>query len=261
MSFKKSVLFSAILLAMFLWGTGQVSASPVLIKLSLKDHSDYEKAKALNVLAYHRFGNLFIAEFERSNLKALEDKGLTYQIIDEEPWTESYYVISESERYEKVDLSRYGRILVQTGDFYFLKISDKNARSLAEKGYHIVKVFQHAIPLKYKPLPKERPKAFPHYPGIDSLRSLVSQDSLYAWDLRLQDFQTRYSYSDSIHKARLWLFDKFVSFGIDSVWFHHYHYNSDQYNVVATVVGTVKPDKLLVVGGHYDSVVYGGGNP
>jgi Zn-dependent M28 family amino/carboxypeptidase len=52
-----------------------------------------------------------------------------------------------------------------------------------------------------------------------------------------------------------------VSFGIDSVWFHHYYYDSDQYNVVATVVGTVKPDKLIVVGGHYDSVVYGGGNP
>jgi hypothetical protein len=99
MSFKRSVLFSALLLAMFLWGTGQVLASPVLIQLSLKDQSDYEKAKALNVLAFHRFDNLFIAEFERSNLKALEDKGLTYQIIDEEPWTQSYYVISESERY------------------------------------------------------------------------------------------------------------------------------------------------------------------
>lgn len=261
MSLKRSVLFLAILLAVFLWGTGQVLASPVLIKLSLKDQSDYEKAKALNVLAYHRFGNLFIAEFERSNLKALEDKGLSYQIIDEEPWTQSYYVISKSERYEKVDLSRYGKILVQTGNFYFLKISDESARSLAEKGYHIVKVFQHAIPFKYKPVPKERPEALPYYPSIESLLSLISQDSLYTWNLRLQNFRTRYSYSDSIHRARQWLFNKFVSFGIDSVWFHHYYYNSDQYNVVATVVGTVKPDKLIVVGGHYDSVVYGGGNP
>jgi hypothetical protein len=262
MSFKKSVLFSAILLAMFSWGTGQVLASPVLIKLQLKDQSDYEKAKALNVLAFHRFDNLFIAEFERSNLKALEDKGLTYQIIDEEPWTESYYVISESERYEKVDLSRYGKILVQTGIFYFLKISDESARSLAEKGYHMAKVFQRAIPLKYKPVPKELPKALLRYPSIDSLLSLISQDSLYAWNLRLQNFRTRYSYSDSVYRARDWLFNKFASFGIDSIWLHHYNYDSDQYNVVATVVGTVKPDKLLVVGGHYDSVVYGSGtNP
>jgi len=259
MSFKRSVLLMAFLLAMFSWGASHVFASPVLIKLQLVDQADYQKAKALNVLAYHRLDNLFIAEFERSNLKALEDAGLSYQIIDEEPWTESYYVISESKRTEKVDLSRFGKILVQTGNFYFLKISDEGARSLAEKGYYIVKVFRHAIPLKYKPVTEEVPKSFLYDPSIDSLLSLISVDSLYAWTLRLQNFQTRYSYSDSIHSARQWLFDRLVSFGIDSVWFHHYYWDSDQYNVVATVVGTAQPDKVIVVGGHYDSVVYGSG--
>jgi Zn-dependent M28 family amino/carboxypeptidase len=109
---------------------------------------------------------------------------------------------------------------------------------------------------------KALPKALPYYPSIDSLLSLVSQDSLYTWTLRLQNFRTRYSYIDSIYRARDWLFNKFASFGIDSIWLHHYYWDSDQYNVVATVVGTVKPDKLIVVGGHYDSVVYGSGtNP
>jgi hypothetical protein len=262
MSFKRLVLVLAMLLAIFSWTESNVFASPVLIKLNLVDQSDFQKAQALNVVAYHRFGDLFIAEFEKSNLGALENAGLTYQIIDEQPWSQSYYVISESQRFEQVDLSKYGNILVQLNNFYFMKISDESARSLAEKGYYIVKVFRHAIPIKYKPVPKELPKALPYYPSIDSLLSLVSQDSLYAWDLRLQNFQTRYSYVDSIYRARDWLFDKFVSFGIDSVWLHYYHYDSEQYNVVATVVGTVKPDKLIVVGGHYDSVVYGAGvNP
>jgi len=261
MSFKRLVLVLAMMLAMFSLGANNPFASPVLIKLELKDQTDYQKAKALNVLAYHRFDNLFIAEAEKSNLQALEDAGLSYQIIDEKPWTESYYVISPSERCEEVDLSRYGKILVQTGNFYFLKISDEGARSLAGKGYYIVKVFRHVIPFKYKPVTKELPKALPYYPSIDFLLSLISQDSLYAWNLRLQNFRTRYSYIDSIYRARDWLFNKFKSFGIDSVWNHHYYWDSDQYNVVATVVGTVKPDKLIVVGGHYDSVVYGSGNP
>jgi hypothetical protein len=262
MSFKRSVFILALLVVMFSWGTSQAFASPVLIKLYLEDQSDYQKAKALNISACHRLDNLFIAEFEKSELKALENAGLTYQIIDEEPWSESYYVISESKRCEKVDLSQYGEILVQTGNFYFLKISDQGARSLAGKGYHIAKVFPHAIPLKYRPVPEEVPKSFLYDPSIDSLLSLISEDSLYAWTLRLQNFQTRYSYSDSIHAARQWIFDKFVSFGIDSVWLHYYYYDSPQYNVVATVVGTAQPDKVIVVGGHYDSVVYGGGtNP
>jgi len=259
MSFKRSVLTLAMLVAVFSLGAIQVFASPVLIKLELAGQSDYQKAKALNVVAYQRFGNLFIAEFEKSDIKALDDAGLTYQIIDEEPWTQSYYVISPSESYEKVDLSQYGQVLVQAGNFYFLKISTEDAKSLAEKGYHIAKVFRYAIPLKYKPVTKELPKTLPYSPSIDSLLSLISVDSLYAWTLRLQNFKTRYSYSDSVYRARDWIRDKFASFDIDSIWFHHYYNDSDQYNVVATVVGTVRPDRLLVVGGHYDSVVYGSG--
>ncbi len=77
--------------------------------------------------------------------------------------------------------------------------------------------------------------------------------------MRLQNFQTRYSYSDSILKVRNWLYDKFTDFGIDSLWLHSYYYDSQQWNVVATVVGFSKPDKVIVVGGHYDSVVYGTG--
>jgi hypothetical protein len=257
MSCKKLILFWALLVFMLASGAAQVSASPVLIKLLLECRSDYQKAKALNLPVYHRFDNLFVAELEQSQLKVLIDAGLSYEIIDQKPWTESYYVISESPGAEPVDLSEYGRVLLQIDDFNFLKISDQKARSLAEKGYYIFKVFRRAIPLKYKAPIEQILKDFSYDPGVDSLLSFVSADSLYAWTLRMQNFQTRYSYSDSIHSARQWLLDKFVSFGIDSVWFHHYYYGSHQYNVVATVEGTAHPDIVMVVGGHYDSVVYG----
>lgn len=262
MSFRKLYLLLATLLV--IWGSGinQASASPVLIKLQLKEQSDYQKAEALNVSAYHRFDNLFIAEFKKSELKVLQDVGLSYEIIDEEPWTECYYVISESPRCEKVDLSQYGKILLQSENLHFLKISDQGAQNLAGKGYNIIKVFRHDIPLKYKCVPEELRKPVGYDPGIDSLLSLISVDSLYAWTLRMQNFQTRHSYSDSIHAARQWIFDKFVSFGIDSVWFHHFYHHADDYNVVATVEGTNMPDIVIVVGGHYDSAVYGTGtNP
>ena len=259
MTSKKLILCWALLILMLASGAAQVSDSPVLIKLLIEDRSDYQKAKAINLPVYHRFDNLFIAEVEQSQLNSLEDAGLSYEIIDQKPWTESYYVISESPKAEPLDLSDYGRVILQIENFHFMKISDQKAMSLAEKGYYIVKVFRRAIPLKYKEPTEQVLKDFSYDPGVDSLLSLVSADSLYAWTLRLQNFQTRYSYSDSIHSARQWLFDRFVSFGIDSVWFHHYYYNSHQYNVVATVEGTAHPDIVMVVGGHYDSVVYGTG--
>jgi len=265
---RRVILFLLVVAVVMIWGFATAYGSPVLIKLKLTGEADYQKATQFNVAVYHKFseefagGDLVIAEFEKSNLSALEAAGLIYELIDEEPWTESYYLISESKRTEKVNLSEYGQVLVSTKNAHFMKISDKDARSLAEKGYYIVKIFRHPLPLKYKPEATKLPKSYPYYPDIDSLLSLISQDSLYAWDLRLQNFQTRYSYSDSVLKARDWLYDKMISFGIDSVWLHHYYYDSNQWNVVATVVGTAEPDKVIVVGGHYDSVVYGGGtNP
>lgn len=264
---KSIMLLLLIMVAAVAWGFESAYCSPVLIKLKLANESDYQKANQLGVSVYHKFPEeatgsvLVIAEFEKSNLNALHSSGLTYEIVDEQPWSESYYMISESKRTERVGLSEYGKVLVSSEKFYFMKISDENARRLAEKGYHIAKVFQHPLPLKYEP-PVTIPKYYHHYPSIDSVISLISQDSLYAWDLRLQNFRTRYSYIDSIIRARDWLYNKFVSFGIDSLWLHHYNYDSDQWNVVATVVGTARPDKVIVVGGHYDSVVYGSGtNP
>jgi hypothetical protein len=264
----KITLLLLIFLIMIVWGAGRALSAPVLIKLQLTGESDYQKANQLGISVYHKFptevdgSNLVIAEFEKSLLRSLDNTGLVYQIVDEEPWSEGYYLISESERTEKTELSDYGKVLVTDRNYYFMKISDEKARLLAEKGFYIAKVFRHSLPLEYQTRRIELPKSQPFSPSIDSLLSLISQDSLYAWDLRLQNFRTRYSYSDSIIKARDWLVSKFISFGIDSVWLHHYYYDSNQWNPVATVVGTVRPDKVLVVGGHYDSVVYGNGtNP
>ena len=268
MRFSRIMLLLLTVAVAIIWGFASAQDSPVLIKLKLTGEVEYHKASQLNLSVYHKFpgqfegSDLVIAEFEKSNLSALENAGLTYEVIDEEPWTESYYLISESPRTDKANLSEYGEVLVRAEKAYLMKISDENARSVAGKGYYIVKIFRHPLPLKYKPEATKLPKSYPYYPDIDSLLSLISQDSLYTWDLRLQNFQTRYSYSDSVLKARDWLYDKFDSFGIDSLWLHYYNYDSPQWNVVATVVGTAHPDKVIVVGGHYDSVVYGAGtNP
>ena len=262
---RASSRIALFLLILFLmsWVPSLAHASPVLIKLELTGEAELEAANRLDVAVYHKLpltpagGELIIAEFEKSNLGALEREALAYEIIDEQPWSEGYYLISQSKRTEKVSLTQYGRVLVSYGQAHFMKISDENAWSLAGQGHHIVKVFRHRLPLKYKSQKISLPAGSAPPPHIDSLLPLVSEDSLYAWDLRLQNFQTRYSYSDSIRSARQWLLDKFQSFGIDSVWFHHYSV-SDQCNVVATVVGTAMPDRVIVIGGHYDSFVWYG---
>jgi len=89
----------------------------------------------------------------------------------------------------------------------------------------------------------------------DTLADLIEQDSLYAYDTRLEDFRTRYIYTDSVIEARDWLVQKFESFGYTDVGYETFTYNGwPCYNVVCVKPGTAEPDKVIVIGGHYDSI-------
>ena len=242
--------------------SGQAYAEPVLIKLNLEKPGDWSNAMSLGVVAFHRSEDFVLAEFETARLDELEAVGLKYEIIDEEPWSAEYFLTFPTELAAEVDLESYGKTLLTDPKWQLIKASREEASELMKKGYRVIPIRRKAIPLKYKPPLKAPKPALEYSADIDSLLNLVSEDSLHAWVQRLQDFQTRYSYSDSIGKARDWLRHKFLSFGIDSVWLHHFNHDSDQWNVVAAVEGTARPDRVIVVGGHYDSVVYGPGtNP
>ncbi len=260
---RKRIVFTLIfLISTIISGFASSQAQSVLIKLSLEKPADWSNAIALGVIAYQRFDDFVLAEFECEELVELERANLRYQVLDEEPWSQDYFLVFPAEGITEVNLQLYGTVLLEVQKWKLMKTSRERASELAPRGYQIIPIHRKPIPLKYKPLLRVTKPAPKYSTVIDSLVNLVSEDSLGTWIQRLQDFQTRYSYSDSIIKARDWLYQKMASFGLDSVWLHHYYDDSDQWNVVATVVGTANPDKVIVVGGHYDSIVSGAGtNP
>ncbi len=90
---------------------------------------------------------------------------------------------------------------------------------------------------------------------LDSLGALISQDSLTSYLLRLQAFYRRTSGTDSNLASRIWLGDKFASFGYDSVYFDTFTINGRPCaNVVATKLGTLFPAGHIIVGAHFDAV-------
>ena len=258
MNCRRRVIDLVFLISGIIWSFTIAHSKPVLIKLTLEKLSDFENTTSLGVVAFHRFDDFVLVEFEQERLKELDRVGLRYQIIDETPWSEEYFWVSSVEEMAEVNLELYGKILLEDQKWQLIKTSRQKASELREMRYSVIPIHHMTIPLKYKPPVATIKPIFKYSASIDSLLNLVSQDSLYAWDLRLQNFQTRYAYSDSMIKARDWLYQKFDSFGIDSLWLHEF-YPDSQWNVVATVLGTTKPDKVLVVGGHYDSIVQGSG--
>jgi len=93
------------------------------------------------------------------------------------------------------------------------------------------------------------------------LISEVSQDSLEAYSERLQAFYRRTAGTELNDQARDWLFQKFQSFGYDSVVLDNFRANlrwglgwRDCQNVLAYKVGSKYPGEHVVIGAHRDAV-------
>ncbi|MCX6840973.1 MAG: M28 family peptidase [candidate division WOR-3 bacterium] len=89
---------------------------------------------------------------------------------------------------------------------------------------------------------------------IQRLIAKGSPDSIQARLQRLQDFITRYSYTDSCRRAEEYVASYFTSLGLDSVQLDSYPAYGDTWrNVVGTILGKTHPEKILIVCGHMDA--------
>lgn len=95
--------------------------------------------------------------------------------------------------------------------------------------------------------------------SMASIVDLVSDSLLTEYVERLEAFRTRYSFSDSIYAASQYLLDKFLEFGYTEVYFDSLDvFGTVQRNVVAVKEGALDPERVIVVGAHYDSAVLPG---
>lgn len=91
--------------------------------------------------------------------------------------------------------------------------------------------------------------------AIETMIAQVSADSVLASIQSLQDFQTRYALADNRMIVANWIKNQFIRFGISNANLHSFQWQgTTQYNVVATITGSVYPDTYIVVGGHHDSI-------
>ena len=256
MSVKKLIFLGVVGLVILF--TSVAKAAPVLIEVNLESKAEFEYAKGLELSAWARWGNTFVVETEEEILSLLQEQGIKVEVLARFPEKEKNYLLSPHPGIRPSKAANIiDRPVLSRTDQYFAQLDKQGLEMMEQNGYVALEIGVKTIPLTYLEPIQVKPSSGAAADWIQDLVDQVSQDSLFSYNQRLQNFQTRYSHSDSIASARQWLVDKFTSFGIDSVYLDHFFYDSDQWNVVATVPGTVEPDVLIVVGGHYDSVTYG----
>jgi hypothetical protein len=103
-----------------------------------------------------------------------------------------------------------------------------------------------------------------------ALTADVSADSLEKYVKWMEGMGTRWAYADNHRSVAVMIRNKFIQLGyttrLDSFWidrtYNSIRYQQWQYNVIATLTGTVTPDSICIIGGHYDnSISRGTQNP
>ncbi len=192
-------------------------------------------------------------------LGTLQQRGVAYEILDTEPFSEPYYFFTRTAHAAGKTLPATGKMLLKESDAVLLKVSEQNAQRLAQQGWQLNRILPRALPLRRASVgdAPQMPTSAASLQLIQSVRAQISDSSVARYLQRLEAFRTRYSFSDSIVAARNWLAGQFQSMGYTDVRFDPFPvYQSLQQNVVATKPAALSTARVIVIGGHYDSILF-----
>ncbi len=211
--------------------------------------------------AHSRDGNRFLISVTDAERDLLQGSGVEFETLLKDADPEATYVVSClcHPDYVPPEIDRLAQG-IDIGAGQRLVPMDRAAASSLPTGSGLVAtaLVELQIPVRYLPPAVAGLLAqLAEYPS-DSLANRVSQDSVYAFNTRLEDFSTRYIWSDSIDRARDWIVQKFLGWGYAQVSTPEFWFDGDwHYNVMAVKPGYAEPDHVIVIGGHYDSITYG----
>jgi hypothetical protein len=160
-------------------------------------------------------------------------------------------------RMDRKNVDRYDLVFEEGGIRLYRIDPNQIDRKSGEAG--IAPLRARRIPIEYIPQ-KPAMSLKSSYPvDLDSLVSLVRQDSLESYSYHLESYGGRPAGSPSIASCAYWMASKFQDFGYDSievqmVWDSVYDEWAQLRNVIAYKTGTVNPDFYIIFGAHYDAV-------
>lgn len=249
---------------LLLVSVGTAWAAPVLIAVPLEDHAQRAQWRDEGVTSFAFIAHTAIAETDESQLPRLRRAGFVPHVIDREPWSLPYFLVSVARpgalaMFECV-WSSAGMGLVKTAALS-PRLHDLGAmvaplprRPLPARVWDSLLSTQ--VPLRLRTAD----------PQVQELVSQVSTDSLMTTVQRLQDFRTRLILHDSSYAASAWIKSRLDGWGYDARFDSFYvdgYYDRPGWpgvgyerNVTAVLPGLVSPSTEYIIGGHFDSTRY-----
>ena len=261
---KTTLMFAATFLCLvgFIESEAQ-KPRPYLVKIPRTDRAETSLLQDLGIRVNLKLEEWYIAEVGETDLKDLNAAGVEYDILDETAWSQPYYLVNKPRRAEFGDIPEIGRVVFRDHGEALIKVDDEEALKLGRHGFLLTRIFQKPLPLLEPEAKRQKPIHFEPLEGdvIGAIVNQVSQAIVQSYVQRLQDFRTRYFSTDSIKASAQWIYDRFVEYGYTDVVFDTLAEPANGvtvWNVIATKPGTLNPDSVFIIGGHYDSIVHDG---
>lgn len=261
----KKTFLTVLLIAVAVWAFADVSGK-YLIKIDrqllysqyqLTDLGQIPQKLPFALDVYHASANYLLAGIPESDIKKLHPSA--YTLLDSFPLSDNWYLLTKLPDRELTLAADMGKTITRLDDVLLVQ-SGLTGAELA------LRCALPATRLDWLPLPLDRfstlkPPAVTRT-DFGNLLTQVNADSIVWFIQHLQDQGTRFAGATNAQAVATWIQSQFIRFGITDAQLDHFTYqNTDQWNVVATIPGTLNPEKLIIIGGHHDSITNDGSDP
>lgn len=255
--FKPSGFVLFVLLASVLSAPASSAVEEALVAVNDPAPGTAAGLLAQDVMVVRDMERYLIVAAGSEDFVVMDALGLDWAILDQPIDGKTYYTVTARDEARIHSIEAEIRVLRFDGFDAVVEGSPGEVEKLAAGGLEIARVFMR--PIRFAPKREVMPLAAltAADPLIQAMVDSVSSVTIDAQVQRLEDFVTRYAAHDSCQAAAEWIKATFESYGIDSVYFHNFS-GTYKDNVVAVIPGKANPDKIVVIGGHYDS--YTGNN-
>jgi len=229
-----------------------------LISININQIKSPHQLETIGLKINHQSDSEIISLVDNIQLSALSEIDVPLKILDQTNTYDKYYIISRRSNYVDKEILRTPKVVYEGGDYFIVK-NIFNEKELIDKGYHIAEITYSNQIYKNEKTDIDA-SGFLNDPEILDIVTAVNKDSIAFFIQSLQNFQTRFLLANNRDSVASWIKYQFMRFGFSDVVLDSFQYqNTWQKNVVATLPGSLMPDRVLVYGGHHDS--YSSGSP
>jgi hypothetical protein len=204
----------------------------------------------LGIPVYKDLRSSVLAPLEEPDVRALQEQGFRVEVLDREAAPGEYFLVFKAGPGRD---AHPGRLLWENERLRLVRMPEAEALQAKAQGYEMVQLpgYPHLLELAE---PSEETLSPAPDTIIQRLVGMISEANLRQTILDLQAFRTRYSTNPRCDSAAQYLHQRFSALGLDSVDYDYYLYQGyNLKNVDALYRGRVRPESLVIAGGHFDS--------